>query len=145
DSGNGLEVFMVERNASTAFAPGVHVFPGGAVDAADHEMARFCPGLDDAGASRTLGLASGGLAYWVSAIRECFEESGVLLATGADGGLLELDAPTNRPHYHEARKQLNAGEVRFSEICQRFDLRLAVDQLVYYSHWQTPIGSERRY
>ncbi len=84
----GIEVFMVRRAVRAAFAAGMYVFPGGRVDDADGgtEVAAFVSGLDDAAASAKLGLPNGGLAYWVAAIRECFEEAGLLLARsiGAD-------------------------------------------------------------
>ena len=63
-----------------AFAGGAHVFPGGAVEPGDAALAARCAGLDDVAASRHLGLAAGGLAYWICAIRECYEEAGLLYA-----------------------------------------------------------------
>src|SRR5262252_6330136 len=78
DSGS-LEVLMVERPSRGAFA-GLHVFPGGKVDAADAIDEALSRGLTDRDASRAIGVVSGGLAYWVAAIREAFEEAGVLLA-----------------------------------------------------------------
>ena len=80
--GSRVEVLMVRRTAAAAFAGGLYVFPGGRVDDADGapELAAFIDGIDDKAASTTLGIASGGLAYWVAAIRECFEEAGLLLA-----------------------------------------------------------------
>ena len=76
------EVFMLQRTNKAAFLPGAFVFPGGALepDDASDRAARRVRGLDDAQASARMGLASGGLAYWVAAARECFEESGILLA-----------------------------------------------------------------
>ncbi|MDE0006703.1 MAG: NUDIX domain-containing protein, partial [Gammaproteobacteria bacterium] len=74
-----IEVFMVQRPARGVF-PDLHVFPGGKVDALDSDFEHACAGLDDRNASRRLMVARGGLRYWVTAIRECFEESGVLLA-----------------------------------------------------------------
>ena len=73
---DGIEVFMMERTTAVEFAKGMHVFPGGALDRADHhpEIASLCVGLDDKAASETLGIEQGGLAYWIAAIRECFEE-----------------------------------------------------------------------
>ncbi len=77
-----LEVLMVRRNLRSEFVGGAYVFPGGAVDATDRgDRAERCSeGRSDADASAILGLPSGGLSYWVAALRECFEEAGVLLA-----------------------------------------------------------------
>ena len=83
DVANGaFEVFMLQRTLNAAFAGGMYVFPGGKVDDSDgiEELEQLCDGLDDEYASGLLEIPSGGLAYWVAAIRECFEEAGVLLA-----------------------------------------------------------------
>lgn len=87
DGEQGIETFLLRRNRRTVFGPGFYVFPGGAVDAADADPALLarCDGLDDARASRWLEIAGGGLAHWVAAVRECFEESGLLLATDREG------------------------------------------------------------
>ena len=93
DAARGLEVLMMQRSHSLKFMPGVHVFPGGGLDAADGspEMQSLCAGLGDESASRALGVERGGLAYWVAAIREAFEEAGVLLAYDRGGEIV------NRP------------------------------------------------
>src|SRR5262245_39158539 len=79
DTPTGLEVFMVERPGAADFG-GMHVVPGGKVDEADASAEAFCVALDDALASAQLGISRGGSAYWIAAIRESFEEAGVLLA-----------------------------------------------------------------
>ena len=81
-STNGLEVFMLQRTLQAVFAKGMYVFPGGRVDAVDngHDLESVCDGLSDVEASALLGMPTGGLGFWVAAIRECFEEAGVLLA-----------------------------------------------------------------
>lgn len=147
DGLDGLEVFMMQRTRAADFVPGANVFPGGAVDPIDGqpESLGHCGSVDDAMASRTLGIPSGGLAYWVGAIRECFEESGLLLATDADGQYVNLEDPALTDRYVELRRQLNAGEITLGELCQRCDIRLAVDRMMYFSHWITPMGINRRY
>src|SRR5690349_22102925 len=82
-----LHVLMLERTSRAVFSPGATVFPGGAVDPADREpraTARVVD-LDDDAASREHGLVAGGLGFRVAAVRECFEEAGILLAREADG------------------------------------------------------------
>src|SRR4249920_136909 len=83
--GNGPQVLMIQRVQTAAFLGGAYVFPGGALDSADSELRflRRVVGLTDAEASARLGLPEKGLAYWVAAVRECFEEAGVLLALDA--------------------------------------------------------------
>ena len=79
---DGLEVFLLQRTLKAAFASGMYVFPGGRVDDVDdeHVLEGLCDGRTDEEASALLGLERGGLAYWVAAIRDSFEEAGVLLA-----------------------------------------------------------------
>ena len=75
---------MLRRNLQSDFVGGAYVFPGGGVDDHDRhaDLEPFCRGRTDAEASAQLGIDSGGLAFWVAAIRESFEEAGVLLAYG---------------------------------------------------------------
>ncbi len=82
DDGTAIEVCMLRRNLTSEFVAGVYVFPGGSVDPDDRGPAveELCRGRTDAEASAILGIGSGGLAFWVAALRECFEEAGVLLA-----------------------------------------------------------------
>jgi 8-oxo-dGTP pyrophosphatase MutT (NUDIX family) len=126
--------------------PGVHVFPGGAIDPADDApgLHALCAGLDDAGASRTLGLARGGLGYWIAAIREAFEEAGILLAYDAGGAIVSLQgAAGERFAAHRRRLDHKAGG--FEAFARQEGLRLATDRLRYFGHWITPVGAPRRY
>jgi 8-oxo-dGTP pyrophosphatase MutT (NUDIX family) len=131
-----LQVFMLRRNPRIVFAPGASVFPGGAVDPADRdpELLARCRGLDDGSASRLLGLTEGGLGFWVAAIREAFEEAGVLLAHSA--AVDELD---------ESRQALARGDLTFLEFVVAQDLLLDVGALHLFAHWITPAGAPRRY
>ena len=92
NSSEGVEVLMMQRTTAVDFATGMHVFPGGAVDPTDHhpEIASLCVDLDDQRASQMLGIEQGGLAYWIAAIRECFEESGLLLGYRNEQDLVRL-------------------------------------------------------
>jgi 8-oxo-dGTP pyrophosphatase MutT (NUDIX family) len=134
----GIEVFMVRRAVRAAFAAGLYVFPGGRVDEADGgpDVAAVVSGLDDATASARLGILSGGLAYWVAAIRECFEEVGLLLARSiaADGV-----PPTDGD-----RSAVHSGELSMVELCRRHDVVLDAGALRYISHWVTPVGESAR-
>jgi len=147
DSERGAEVLMLQRNFSSAFVPGVHVFPGGTLDEADHSPAlhALCDGPDDAAASRVLGIERGGLAYWIAAVRELFEEAGVLLARRGDGPMLALDEPETIERFHAYRRRVEHGEQSLDAIVAAEGLRLATDQLNYFGHWITPEGAVRRY
>ena len=147
DSAQGPEVLMMQRNLNSGFVPGAHVFPGGALDDADDapELQSLCAGLADDAASRALGIARGGLAYWAAAIRESFEEAGVLVAYGDADRVVELGQPDLAERFRAHRHALNAGEREFIDIMRAENLRLAADQLVYFSHWITPVTAPRRY
>src|SRR4051794_41495106 len=97
DGHSPLEVFMLRRNLNSDFIGGAYVFPGGAVDEADRhaDLEAVCEGRSDDQASQMLGIDSGGLAYWVAAIPECFEGAGGLLAYTADReGVSHVDPGT---------------------------------------------------
>jgi 8-oxo-dGTP pyrophosphatase MutT (NUDIX family) len=147
DGEDGLEVLLLQRNHQSGFVPGHHVFPGGALDGNDESpaIAALCHGLDDGKASAALGLASGALAYWVAAIREAFEEAGLLLAYDADGGMLGIDGSPGCERFREHRRAVDEGARPFADVLREERLRLATDRLVYFSHWITPIGRSRRY
>jgi glyoxylase-like metal-dependent hydrolase (beta-lactamase superfamily II)/8-oxo-dGTP pyrophosphatase MutT (NUDIX family) len=136
---NGPEVLLTHRPASMAFAAGMHVFPGGRVDAADagpELAARSVVGSAEA-AARVGGEPEPGraAAAHIAAIRELWEESGILLADCA-APARELDA---------ARSALVAGAATFWELAEALDFRLRTDLLAPLSRWVTPPGYPRRF
>lgn len=143
----GMEVFMLRRNLNSDFVGGAYVFPGGAVDEADRhaDLEAVCQGRSDDQASILLGVDKGGLAYWVAAIRECFEEAGVLLATDKAGEVISFKDPETADRFNVHRKAVDSGDTRLLEVCETEGLQLAVDQIHYFSHWITPEGPPRRY
>lgn len=147
DGAPGFEVFMLLRTVKSDFNAGAYVFPGGGVDRSDGgaQAERVCSGLDARQASARLGIADGGLAFYLAAIRECFEEAGVLLAADASGQTLSLREPATQQRFTAYRAALNAGQTTLAAICEREHLRLPLDQVHYYSHWITPEGMPRRY
>jgi 8-oxo-dGTP pyrophosphatase MutT (NUDIX family) len=128
DGAQGLEVFMVRRSLRLVFAGGAHVFPGGAVDDADREMAE-----------------DSSVAFKVAAVRECFEEAGFLLAIDATGELVRLDDPTTAERFSGYRQEIASGERTLADLCAEEGLRLAVDGMHYVSRWITPEGAPRRF
>jgi 8-oxo-dGTP pyrophosphatase MutT (NUDIX family) len=147
DSPAGMEVLMLRRNLASTWVGGAHLFPGGAVDTDDAapELEERSPDRDDAEASRLLDLEGGGLAFFTAAIRECFEEAGILLATTSTGEPFDFTDPAVADRFVEHRRRLNANELRFADFCADEDLRLDAARLFYFSHWITPVGSPRRY
>ena len=147
-----VEVCMLRRNLASEFVAGAYVFPGGSVDPEDHGPAveALCAGRSDAEASAVLGVESGGLAYWVAALRECFEEAGVMLARRLDdgsqvGAMLDTSDPEVASRFAVYRDAVNRQELGLLEIGQREGLVLAVDSVYYVSHWITPELAPRRY
>ena len=144
----GIEVFMLRRTFSAAFASGMFVFPGGKVDDVDRmeDIAEICDGLTDAHASSLLGLPNGGLAYWVACIRECFEEAGVLLARHeTTGDVVRFDAPEVIERFNTDRHNIHDGSIALLDLCAQEGLRLTTDDIHYVSHWITPMGEKRRF
>ncbi|MCB0987955.1 MAG: NUDIX domain-containing protein [Microthrixaceae bacterium] len=147
DGREGLEVFMLRRNLNSDFVGGAHVFPGGAVDPEDREsdLEGICEGRTDSDASERLGIDRGGLAYWVAAIRESFEEAGLLLALGGDGRFVDLDDRGRSARWAAHRADVDQRRRRLVEVCAEESLRLAVGEMHYFGHWITPVGAPRRY
>ncbi len=140
---SGMEVLLLRRAVHASdHSSDAYVFPGGVVDAGDRRGHAVCAGLDDDDASRRLQLPEGGLDYYVAAIRECFEETGILLADDADGATLD-DA-----RLHAMRTQRDAlhdGKTDIASLCSRFDVRLTPRHLHYLSHWVTPLSLPKRF
>jgi glyoxylase-like metal-dependent hydrolase (beta-lactamase superfamily II)/8-oxo-dGTP pyrophosphatase MutT (NUDIX family) len=112
---------------------GVWVFPGGVLDEEDAAPAARCDGDHETAASERLGLTAGGLAYTVAAIRECFEEVGLLYASAGD-------TEAARHERHLVRTGAD-----FMALCERHRLRLDAGALAYHSHWLTPPGMPKRF
>ncbi len=140
DSPRGVEVLMARRAERPGDQnSGAAVFPGGLLDNSDRGHYERCNGLDDAAASARLGIAADGLHYWVAAVRECFEEAGLLFATDASGAMVDLsELPAD--DLVALRRALHANAIGMETVCERFGVRLATDRLAYYSHWITPVG-----
>lgn len=139
-----LHVLMLRRNINVVFSPGATVFPGGAIDALDGapKMLERVVGLDDGVASAEHNLPSGGLALRVAAVRECFEEAGILLGreararTAVDG---------DEARFRSWRERCNAGDATVVELLERELLVIDAGDLRLFSHWLTPLGAPRRY
>ena len=126
DGDDGLEVFMLLRNLKSDFVGGAYVFPGGGVDEGDGP-----PGSDEA--------------FRIAAIRESFEEAGLLLATGPDGTVVSFQDPITAERFVEHRRAVDGGERSILDVCAEEGLRPAVDSMVHFSRWVTPLGAPRRY
>ncbi|MHB1089363.1 MAG: NUDIX hydrolase [Acidimicrobiales bacterium] len=147
DGAQGYEILMLRRNLNSDFVGGAYVFPGGGVDEKDAAPAALAlaVGLDDEQASLRLGLAQGGLAYYVAGLRELFEEAGLLIACDARGQRLHSEDLELRQRMAEHRRAVNEGTLGFVDMLELEGLRLDFRGLEYVAHWVTPVGPPRRY
>ena len=138
----GVETLMLRRTAAMKFAPGAYVFPGGSVDPADYDAGVGWHGPSPAEFGERLGAsAEVARALVCAAVRETFEESGVLLA-GGPGSSLAVPAG---PSWDEDRAALAAGRLTLAELLIRRGLVLRADLLVPWARWVTPEGEPRRF
>jgi 8-oxo-dGTP pyrophosphatase MutT (NUDIX family) len=136
--GGGVETLLIQRHQASRFAAGDFVFPGGKLGAEDAstEAVQWCRGLDAATAARRLDLPDPptALGYWIGAIREAFEEVGILLADGPSGQPMTVDA-SRLDAYRQACQH---DPLMFWQMVRAEGLRLATDRLIYFAHWVTP-------
>ena len=137
-------MLLLRRNRATGFVPGAWVFPGGRVDAADGEAAladRWLR-LTPEGAAGRLGLGMDAdppaIAYYGAAVREVFEETGLLAGSDLMG-----DGADDR--MREAREALLGRGVPFARVLKRLNARLDGTAIEYIAHWVTPVAEPRRY
>ncbi len=143
--GGSLEVLMLRRHPESVFAPDAWVFPGGRVDEADGAGTPLGAGPTDAEASQALGLPSGGLAYWVAAARECFEEAGILLARHPEtGAWFDASTELSAARLARCRREVNAGVASLDDVLQAEGLALDLSGVHYVSRWITPPGRTAR-
>ena len=130
DGEQGLEVLMTTRHAAAGFAAGALVFPGGKVDDGDRALMRYCRApaeCDDVS-----------LLFRLAAIRETFEETGILLARRSGSAAL-----LSRDELHRLRP--DGATAKFGEVLGSETIELAGDALVPFAHWITPIDRPKRF
>ena len=139
ESAAGMEIFMVVRHHEIDFASGALVFPGGSVEPGDSTIAAT-PALFSGGA----GLDAAALALRIGAVRETFEECGILLARpqGSDA-LVSAARLKEIDHAHKAA--LEAGTLSFADLVAGEKLVLALDLLEHFAHWITPVRMPKRF
>ncbi len=139
----GLEVYLLRRHVDMAFAAGMCVFPGGGVDKRDFDAdigwvgptpTQWAQRLDtDEAFARALVCA---------AVRETFEESGVLLAGPTEDTVVE---DTTGEDWEADRHRLETREVSFTDFLERRGLKLRTDLLRFWGSWVTPVFEPRRF
>lgn len=143
DSSEGLQAYLMRRVATMAFAAGMHVFPGGGVDLRDEDASLRWEGPSPSWWADRLSCDEPlARALVCAAVRETFEESGVLLAgPSAD----EVVADTSGDDWEADRRSLVDREVALAEVLHRRGLVLRTDLLRPWAHWITPEFEHRRY
>ncbi|MFN0071104.1 MAG: NUDIX hydrolase [Chloroflexota bacterium] len=144
---DGPEMFMVRRHELSGFANNAYVFPGGSIIASDtrseslalsrsfgpHDAFQILSRRGD----QAPGDSSVCLSYWIAAARELLEE----------GGVLVHDDPTSltAAEIAQARAETLADGARFATAIQALGVQLSLSDLIYFSHWRTPVQSPKRY
>ncbi|UTD28731.1 NUDIX domain-containing protein [Bradyrhizobium sp. WD16] len=139
ETGGGMELFMVVRHHEIDFASGALVFPGGSVEPGDRTLAGKAELL-----TMTAGLDEATLALRIAAVRETFEECGILLARPR-GSEHVVDAVRLAGLEAVHRAALTAGTLAFADFVAREKLVLALDLLVPFAHWITPLKMPKRF
>jgi len=141
DTGGGIEVLLTRRPPEMEFLGGVYVFPGGSVRKEDCSEALLerCRGLTREEAQKNVGAHLSPklcLGHWVAAIRELFEEVGVLLCVDESGKTVALEG--RRERLMEKREALIEGSLKFHEFLESEKLLCDAARLAYFAHWLTP-------
>ncbi|MDT8340965.1 MAG: hypothetical protein RQ751_05585 [Longimicrobiales bacterium] len=149
DGPAGVETLMLRRVRSSGFVPGAYVFAGGRVDGVDGapEATARLRGLTPEAAGRRLGLAPDtsppATAYYVAALREAFEETGVLVARDTTGA--PVPSAGESAEVTRVRDLLLADEITFAGALDRLDATVDATVVEYVAHWITPVQEPRRY
>jgi 8-oxo-dGTP pyrophosphatase MutT (NUDIX family) len=148
DASDGLEVLLLRRSARAGFVPDMYVFPGGRVDASDADpaLAALLDGLTPEAAAARLGLTAAdppAIAYYLAALREAFEETGILVGHLRDGSVPPTAAEDAT--VDSIRDDLMEDRITFLEAAARLECRFAGHALEYFAHWITPQRQPRRF
>ena len=148
DAADGVEVLLLKRVHSAGFVPGAYVFPGGRVDDGDADpgvMSRTV-GLTMEGASERMGLSDESppaAAYYLAALREAFEETGIFVGRTAGGDHFPTAAAL--PSVLEVRDRLLDEACTFAEALDELGAVVDDSAMEYIGHWITPLAEPRRF
>lgn len=142
------EILLLRRVRNTGFVPGAYVFPGGRVDASDarENLVTLADGLSAAEADsrlQHLDAQPPAIAYYMAAIREAFEETGILLGRSLDGN--HAMGAAEDPSVLRLRDALLDGEATFEAVIAEMGARVELQRMEYLAHWVTPSVEPRRY
>ena len=145
DSDIGVQVFMMKRSLRSSFG-GIWVFPGGSIEDEDQDIAKknYCNGIDEKKAKAILNYDQESLTYWIASLRETFEETGALIAN-RDNNSFFTPTEDEAINLERLRSDLNNGKISFISILKQLKLKIALERLIYISHWITPDVETKRY
>ena len=145
DSDIGVQVFMMKRSLRSSFG-GIWVFPGGILEDQDQDIAKknYCNGIDEKKAKAILNYDQQSLTYWIASLRETFEETGALIAN-RDNNSFFTPTEDEAINLERLRSDLNNGKISFISILKQLKLKIALERLIYISHWITPDVETKRY
>jgi len=143
-----MEVLLMRRNRSAGFVPGAYVFPGGRVDGSDAGSALIecLDGLTPESAAERLDMSDAdppAIAYYLAALREAFEETGILVGLRSDGSAPPTAAEDDV--VDAVRDDVMEDRISFAEAISRLQCRIPGDAVEYVAHWITPKPEPRRY
>ncbi len=139
ESSSAAELLLVRRRAGDAFGDS-YTFPGGVVDDDESAAHAFSQGKTADEANTLLNVSQGGLDYYSAAIRELFEETGILLARDSAG-----DWKSESPELDVLRRKVDRGVLPWSDFLREQGLQMASDALHYFAHWETPLNLPKRW
>lgn len=151
DGDLGMEVFLMRRHRAQSFLAGAFVFPGGAIDEddADPDLSSSVVGPTAMEAAQSLQEpdipARTVFGLYMAAIRETFEEAGVLLAYNEDGDLLQYPDQQMAARLSLARRALHKKEMSLRDLAKQEKIHFAFDLLTPYAHWITPFIEKKRF
>jgi 8-oxo-dGTP pyrophosphatase MutT (NUDIX family) len=139
----GFQVLLTRRPEQMRFLGGFYVFPGGAVHESDYAgqaLAR-CRGMSDHQAHALLGGVHApevALGHWVAAVRELFEEVGVLLCETQAGQTVHVQDENTKQRLEQKRRAIVGRQMDIGSLLQSEDLYCDLSRVVYFDHWVTP-------
>ena len=147
DAEAGLELLLMRRSPRSGFVPGAYVFPGGRVDKPDSlpALIALLENLDRDSAEKRLGQIQEppAIAYYIAALREAFEETGILIGVQTDGSAPATAAEDSSGD--EIRDALMSDRINFHQALEQLGCRITGDKVEYIAHWITPEPEPRRY
>jgi 8-oxo-dGTP pyrophosphatase MutT (NUDIX family) len=134
----GLEVFLLKRSLKSSFMAANYVFPGGNVEKGDEDplISSFCTRAD---------AGKEGLSSRIAAIRELFEEAGILLARPPSGPMINMEEGETKDRFRGYRKMLQSRGTTLKTLVEKEGLQLSPDELLYFAHWITPVARPLRF